>query len=58
MMEETGCTIEVGKEIGMIHEQRSAKQFEYDLLQTSYCYEAKILEKGTAPEFTQEEKDE
>jgi 8-oxo-dGTP diphosphatase len=44
MLEETGCEVEIGKEIGMVTEFRP---FSDNLYQTSYCYLGKIINKGT-----------
>lgn len=43
MKEETGCDIEIVKEIGKVEEYRS----KFHLYQTSYCYLGKITSKGT-----------
>jgi 8-oxo-dGTP diphosphatase len=43
MLEETGCDVEIGKEVGMVTEYRS---FFDNLFQTSYCYIGKIIKKG------------
>jgi 8-oxo-dGTP diphosphatase len=45
MLEETGCDIEVDREIGMITEIRSYSDY---LDQTSYCYLGRIIKKGTS----------
>lgn len=44
MIEETGCEVEIGKEIGVVTEFRS---FFDNLSQTSYCYIGKIVSKGS-----------
>jgi len=49
-LEEVGCKIELEGEIGKIVEYRA----EWEFLQTSYCYSAKIVEKGE-PDFTEKE---
>lgn len=52
-LEEIGCNIEAGEELGEIIEYRD----KWALKQYSYCYLAKVVgEKGT-PEFTQKEMD-
>lgn len=43
VLEETGCDIKVGKEIGKITEFRPYTDYLY---QTSYCYLGKIINKG------------
>ena len=49
-LEETGCKIEIGEEIGEIKEYR----LKWNLEQVSYCYFGKIIEKGE-PSFTEDE---
>jgi len=51
--EETGCTATIGKEVGIIIENRDDTQ----LFQISYCYLAKVKKYGE-PEFTNSEKSE
>lgn len=51
--EEIGCTIEVFDEVGEIHEYRG----EFNQLQKSYCYLARIVGEKGNPELTQEEID-
>jgi 8-oxo-dGTP pyrophosphatase MutT (NUDIX family) len=53
LLEETGCEIEVEKEIGQIIEYRSAVNFNWrdNLKQTSYCYLGKITKKDNPPSF-------
>lgn len=53
LLEETGCEIEVEKEIGQIIEYRSAIKFNWrdNLKQTSYCYLGKITKKNNLPNF-------
>lgn len=53
MKEETGCDVEIIKEIGKVEEYRS----KFHLYQTSYCYLGKILSKGT-PHFEPDEVEE
>lgn len=48
--EETGCEMEVTREVGEIIEYRS----KFNLKQISYCYLGKITAKGN-PDFTKEE---
>lgn len=59
MLEETGCEIAVGAELGEIVEYRSGHGFDWlrNLHQTSYCFLADITAKGV-PEFTESEIDE
>lgn len=52
-LEETGCNIKIGKEIGKIVEHRG----KWNILQTSYCYLASVLSKKGNPEFEQGEID-
>jgi 8-oxo-dGTP diphosphatase len=52
LAEETGCKIEIGNEIGMVTEHRK----KWNFYQTSYCYLAKVLEKGET-NFEQKEID-
>lgn len=54
-LEETGCEIEVGKEIGMVTEFRS---FANNLFQISYSYLGKIISKNGTSKLDQSEKDE
>lgn len=42
LLEETGCVVELGKEIGMITECRE----KWKLHQTSYCFLGRVLKKG------------
>ncbi|MBT3297626.1 NUDIX domain-containing protein [archaeon] len=49
-LEEVGCEIKVTGEIGKIEEFRS----KWNLKQTSYCYQGKIISKGE-PNFTEKE---
>lgn len=42
LLEETGCVIEIGEEVGMVTECRE----KWNLHQTSYCFFGKILKKG------------
>lgn len=51
--EEAGCTAEITKELGKITEYRS----KWNLLQTSYCYLGKVIEKGEQ-NLTEKEKQE
>ncbi|MDD5749454.1 MAG: NUDIX domain-containing protein [Patescibacteria group bacterium] len=53
LLEETGCEIEVEKEIGQIIEYRSAINFNWhdNLKQTSYCYLGNITNKNNLPSF-------
>ena len=51
--EEVGSKIKIGEEIGEIIEHRS----QWELVQTSHCYFAKVTKKGK-PNFTQKELDE
>ena len=53
LIEETGCTAEITKEVGKITEFRS----EFNLFQTSYCYIGKVINKGKQ-KLEQSEKDE
>ncbi|PIN87788.1 hypothetical protein COV12_01955 [Candidatus Woesearchaeota archaeon CG10_big_fil_rev_8_21_14_0_10_32_24] len=48
VMEETGCTIEVGKEIGKIIEFK----YKQGKIQPSYCYFAKVKTEGEILAFT------
>ena len=50
-MEEVGCSIEIGDEVGEIVEHRS----QLEIVQTSHCFLAKAIEEGE-PHFTEEEK--
>ncbi|MCK9273224.1 NUDIX domain-containing protein [Candidatus Gracilibacteria bacterium] len=43
LIEEIGCTVENIKELGMVEEYRN----KVGLHQTSYCYTARVIEKGT-----------
>ncbi len=54
-LEETGCEVEVGKEIGMVTEFRP---FAANLFQISYCYLGKIISKNRTPNLEQSEKEE
>jgi 8-oxo-dGTP pyrophosphatase MutT (NUDIX family) len=42
LIEETGCEIEIGHEIGIVTERR--KEWNFD--QTSYCFLGKVIKKG------------
>lgn len=53
IMEETGCTVYVGKEIGLIKEYRD----DFNTEQHSYCFSAKVKETKREPSFTKKEKD-
>jgi 8-oxo-dGTP diphosphatase len=53
ILEETGSTAKIDREIGKIVEYRSR----WNLLQTSYCYLGKVMEKGELS-FTEEEQKE
>ena len=53
LIEETGSTAEITKEVGKITEFRS----EFNLFQTSYCYIGKVINKGKQ-KLEQSEKDE
>ena len=50
MREETGCKIKITSELGKIVEHRT----HFGVLQTSYCYVAKVMEEGT-PDFDEGE---
>ena len=51
ILEETGCTVEISREVGAIEEYyNKLKQ-----VQTSYCYIGKKIGKAVAPKFTKEE---
>ncbi len=51
--EETGCTATIKDEVGLIIEYRD----NFDLIQLSYCYVAKVVKYGE-PDFTDSEKSE
>jgi len=51
IVEETGCTVQIGEEVGQIDEYRD----EWFLFQTSFCYLAKVIGEPKSPTFTQEE---
>lgn len=51
-MEEIGCEIEIGQEIGYIVEYRG----EFKLKQISYCYRAKVIGAKGISSFTEHEK--
>lgn len=53
-MEETGCEIKIGKEIGEVNEIKN----KYGHKQISYCYFAKINKFSSNLNLTKEEKDE
>lgn len=53
MKEETGCKVEIIKELGKIHEQRT-QYVGHGLDQTSYGFLVKLIKKGK-PKFTKEE---
>lgn len=50
-LEEIGCEVEIGEELGMIVEYRKQQ----NLRQTSYCYLAKLVGEKGKPNFTQSE---
>lgn len=50
--EETGCGIEIGKEIGMVEEYRD----KINIHQKSYCWISKLLGKKGNTEFTEKER--
>lgn len=52
MMEETGCEVEIDKEIGIVTEFRP---FANNLFQRSYCYLGKVINKDGQPNMEQEE---
>lgn len=52
-LEEIGCEIEVGKEVGSVLEYRKFAK----IRQISYCYLAKVKGEKGVPDFTQSEKD-
>lgn len=51
-VEETGCTIKVGAEIGMVIEYRG----KFNLKQESYCYIAHVIGTKGTPDFTEHER--
>jgi 8-oxo-dGTP pyrophosphatase MutT (NUDIX family) len=51
-MEEIGCNVDIGPEIGEIVEYRG----EFKLKQISYCYKARVIGEKGAPSFTEHEK--
>jgi 8-oxo-dGTP diphosphatase len=50
-IEEIGCQIKIGSEIGRIIEYRT----KFNLKQISYCYRAKVIGKKSRPSFTKSE---
>ena len=50
-LEEIGCIVEVGEEIGMIVEYRG----KYNIKQESYCYLAHTIGEKGSPKFTEKE---
>ncbi len=57
ILEETGCTIEIMKEVGKIIEHRTHEGIlreKSGVNQTSYCYTAKVIKKGH-PKFDEGE---
>ena len=53
MMEETGCEVEIDKEIGIVTEFRP---FAENLLQTSYCFLGRVIDKKGTPSLEESEK--
>ncbi len=53
-LEETGCKVEIIKELGTIEEHKSLDNFK----QISYLFVAKVLENNNSLNLTQKEKDE
>ena len=51
-LEEIGCHVKVGKDVGKIEEYRKM----YNLHQISYCYMARVVGEKGMPEFTESEK--
>ena len=52
ILEETGCTAEIKDEIGLIIEYRD----EFEQIQISYCYFAKVIHNHQEQNFTEKEK--
>lgn len=50
-LEEIGCQVEVGQEVGMTLEYRD----KYNIKQESYCYLARVIGSKGVPQFTEEE---
>ncbi len=55
MMEETGCEVEIDKEIGMVTEFRP---FMGNLFQTSYCFLGRVIDKKGTSSLEESEKEE
>lgn len=54
LLEETGCTAEIGDPIGTVVERKSRQWSDAGEEQTSICYHATVSETGT-PQFTEKE---
>lgn len=53
IMEETGCTVEIKEEIGVIKEYRD----NFGIEQSSYCFTAEVVKIDNKQSFTKKEKD-